>query len=39
MTSALALDVPLKVDLSAGPNWLDVQPLAAPGQSGAGPRK
>jgi DNA polymerase-1 len=27
MTSAIPLDVPLKVDLSAGPNWLDVQPL------------
>ena len=24
MTSALALDVPLRVDLSVGPNWLDV---------------
>jgi DNA polymerase-1 len=24
MTGALALDVPLKVDLSVGPNWLDV---------------
>jgi DNA polymerase-1 len=29
MTSALPLDVPLKVDLAAGPNWLDVQPLGA----------
>ena len=27
MTTALALDVPLKVDLAAGPNWLDVAPL------------
>ncbi|MGE3821718.1 MAG: DNA polymerase I, partial [Isosphaeraceae bacterium] len=27
MTQALALDVPLKVDLAAGPNWLDVTPL------------
>jgi DNA polymerase-1 len=27
MTSALDLDVPLRVDLAAGPNWLDVQPL------------
>jgi DNA polymerase-1 len=27
MTSALTLDVPLKVDLAAGPNWLDVDPL------------
>lgn len=26
MTQALALDVPLKVDLASGPNWLDVQP-------------
>ena len=31
MTTALALDVPLKVDLAAGPNWLDVQPVAAGG--------
>jgi DNA polymerase-1 len=28
MTTALTLDVPLKVDVSAGPNWLDVEPLA-----------
>lgn len=28
MTGALALDVPLKVDLAAGPNWLDVRPVA-----------
>ncbi len=27
MTTALSLDVPLKVDLSAGPNWLDVTEL------------
>jgi len=27
MTHALELDVPLKVDLAAGPNWLDVQPV------------
>jgi DNA polymerase-1 len=27
MTTALDLDVPLKVDLAAGPNWLDVQAL------------
>jgi DNA polymerase-1 len=27
MTTALDLDVPLKVDLAAGPNWLDVRPL------------
>ena len=26
MVTALDLKVPLKVDLSAGPNWLDVQP-------------
>jgi DNA polymerase-1 len=25
MTTALALEVPLKVDLAAGPNWLDVE--------------
>jgi DNA polymerase-1 len=29
MTRALTLSVPLKVDLAAGPNWLDVKPLAA----------
>lgn len=28
MTGALELSVPLKVDLAAGPNWLDVEPLA-----------
>ena len=27
MTTALDLDVPLKVDLAAGPNWLDVEGL------------
>src|SRR5262249_32056326 len=27
MTAALDLDVPLKVDLAAGPNWLDTRPL------------
>ncbi|HWE37680.1 MAG TPA: DNA polymerase I [Isosphaeraceae bacterium] len=27
MTTALDLDVPLQVDLAAGPNWLDVSPL------------
>jgi DNA polymerase-1 len=27
MTSALDLDVPLKVDLATGPNWLDVRPI------------
>ncbi|WZO97009.1 DNA polymerase I [Isosphaeraceae bacterium EP7] len=26
MTTALTLDVPLKVDVSVGPNWLDVRP-------------
>ena len=26
MTTALDLDVPLKVDIAAGPNWLDVEP-------------
>ena len=26
MTTALDLDIPLKVDLAAGPNWLDVEP-------------
>ena len=29
MTTALELKVPLKVDLAAGPNWLDVTPLSA----------
>jgi DNA polymerase-1 len=24
MTGAMTLDVPLKVDVAAGPNWLDV---------------
>ncbi|WP_406700066.1 DNA polymerase I [Singulisphaera sp. Ch08] len=28
MTNALKLDVPLKVDLAAGPNWLDVQTVS-----------
>jgi DNA polymerase-1 len=32
MTTALDLDVPLKVDLAAGPNWLDVQPLESEGR-------
>lgn len=27
MVSALPLDVPLEVDLAAGPNWLDVRPV------------
>ena len=30
MTTALDLAVPLKVDLAAGPNWLDVRPLDEP---------
>jgi DNA polymerase I len=29
MTTALALDVPLRVDLAAGPNWLDVESFAS----------
>ncbi|MDE2508003.1 MAG: DNA polymerase I, partial [Planctomycetota bacterium] len=29
MTNALKLDVPLKVDVAAGPNWLDVEDVAA----------
>jgi DNA polymerase-1 len=28
MTTAMKLEVPLKVDLSAGPNWLDVEEIA-----------
>ena len=31
MTSALDLKVPLKVDIAAGNNWLDVEPV---GESG-----
>jgi DNA polymerase-1 len=27
MTTALDLNVPLKVDIAAGPNWLDVEPV------------
>jgi DNA polymerase I len=30
MTTALTLDVPLGVDVAAGPNWLDVAPLPGP---------
>jgi DNA polymerase-1 len=30
MTGALKLEVPLKVDVSAGPNWLDVEELDCP---------
>ncbi|MFL5341891.1 MAG: DNA polymerase I [Gemmataceae bacterium] len=29
MVGAMTLDVPLKVDVAAGPNWLDVQDVAA----------
>jgi DNA polymerase-1 len=29
MTTALALAVPLKVDIAAGPNWLDVESIEA----------
>ncbi len=29
MTNALKLDVPLKVDVAAGPNWLDVEDVPA----------
>ena len=42
MTTALALDVPLKVDIAAGPNWLDVRPVgdaAEPGVPIAGVRQ
>ena len=28
MTTALPLEVPLKVDICTGPNWLDVEELA-----------
>jgi DNA polymerase I len=39
MTSALDLKVPLKVDIAAGPNWLDVEPIhggpEAPATSGS----
>ncbi len=28
MTTAIAFNVPIKVDLAAGPNWLDVEPIA-----------
>ncbi|MGE3808177.1 MAG: DNA polymerase I [Gemmataceae bacterium] len=31
MTRALPLEVPLKVDMAAGPNWLDVEELSAVG--------
>jgi len=27
MTTALKLEVPLKVDVAAGPNWLDVESM------------
>ena len=28
MTGAIKLDVPLKVDVAAGPNWLDVEDIS-----------
>jgi DNA polymerase I len=31
MTSALDLKVPLKVDIAAGNNWLDVEPIGENG--------
>jgi DNA polymerase-1 len=31
MTTALDLKVPLEVDIAAGPNWLDVEPVAEAG--------
>jgi DNA polymerase-1 len=34
MTGALTLDVALKVDMAAGPNWLDVEPLVSVGPEG-----
>jgi DNA polymerase-1 len=34
MTTALKLEVPLKVDLAVGPNWLDVEELAAAAVTG-----
>jgi len=27
MTTALVIDVPLRVEIAAGPNWLDVEPV------------
>jgi DNA polymerase-1 len=27
MTTAIKLEVPLKVDIAAGPNWLDVEEI------------
>ncbi len=33
MTSALDLKVPLKVDIAAGHNWLDVAPLTDSGRT------
>ena len=29
MTGAMQLNVPLKVDVAAGPNWLEVEPIPA----------
>jgi len=31
LEKALRLEVPLKVDVATGPNWLDVEELARPG--------
>ncbi len=31
MVGAIAFDVPINVDVAAGPNWLDVAPLPVPG--------
>jgi DNA polymerase-1 len=31
MTTALDLKVPLRVDIAAGPNWLDVESVSAGG--------
>jgi DNA polymerase-1 len=28
MTTAMSVSVPLKVDVAAGPNWLDVEDVA-----------
>ncbi|HMB08838.1 MAG TPA: DNA polymerase I [Isosphaeraceae bacterium] len=36
MTTALDLAVPLKVDLAAGPNWLDIRPLDEPARGSVG---
>jgi hypothetical protein len=36
MATALDLAVPLKVDLAAGPNWLDTRPLDEPARGSVG---